>query len=427
MTASARFRRFLVWGSALLLAACTGSEPVTTVTTEPPPAAASPTPSPQPSPTAAEPAGTVSIWLSWTPEAIRQLNELISAYQQRHPEVEFSVSFLPADELRDQLSRAFEQDAAPTVFIAPSSWGPELAQSGLVVDLSQLPVDQIRSVIQPLAWDQVEVAGRIIGLPIQLQGNVLYRNRELEPVPAATVEDLVDAAQGFRGTLNVGMSLDYGFGIIGPLALACGGPLIQEGEPLDLEGPEVPCWLELLQELSNAGPVEFNTETDQQRFGAGTAAWQIDSTEQYAEFGSLLGAEALVIDPWPVFESTGEPIAGFVWTENVYFSSGVERLELDLAWSFVASLLSADSQLAFSNPNRAAHIPVHAAVPAPPGVLGQMNEALLGGAPRPLWAVPEDQLDLLERAARAVSLQGTDVETALRRAMDELAGDGEGE
>lgn len=414
--------------SALLLAACTGSDPLPTATaaaTEPP---TPNTPTAEPSPTEPQSAGTISIWLSWPPEAIRQLNELIDAYRERHPNVAFSVSYVPADELRTTLDAAFGSGSPPTLFLAPSAWGPELMQAGLLVDLAQLPLAQLEAVVQPLAWSQVESGGRTLGLPLRMHGNVLYRNRELAPVPAATVENLVDAAQGFRGTLTVGMSMDFGYETAGPFARACGAPLLEQTAPLDLTGPVFPCWLELLQELSSAGPVDFNTQVDRTTFLGGGSAWQIDSTEQYAAFVAELGAETLVVDPWPVFESTGEPLAGFVWTENVYFSSGIEQSELEAAWEFVSSLLSADSQLALSNPNRAGLIPVHAAVPSPPGALGQMHEALLGGQPLPLWTAPEQQLAVLERAARAVSLQGADVETALRRAIEELDQEGvEGE
>lgn len=405
----------------MLLSACSGSAPAPTATTDPQPAQATATPTAAPSPTLEAPTTTVSIWLSWPPEAIRQLNELIEAYQQRNPATQFAVSYVPADELRETVAVAFDSGDPPTIFLGPSSWGPELVQAGMLVDLSQLPVDQLESVVQPLAWNQVEHGGRTLGLPIQMHGNVLYRNRDLAPVPAATVENLVDAAQSYRGTLNVGISLDYEFSTAAPFAQACGAPLIEQAAALDLEAPVLPCWLELLQELSLAGPVDFDTDDDRARFLEGGSAWQIDSTERYEQFTVALGPQTLVVDPWPVFESTGEPIGGYVWTENMYFSSGVAAGELEQAWLFATTLLSADSQLALSNPNRAGIVPVHAAVPAPAGVLGQMHQSLLGGWSQPLWTVPQDQVEILERAARAVALQGADVETALRRAMEELA------
>lgn len=424
MNLLARALRILTWSGLLLLAACSGSEPTQAPTEAPPSTQTLTTPTPEPSPSPQGPIQTVSIWLTWTADAIRQLNELVESYQADHPEVQFSVSYVPPTELRETLDAAFSAGTPPSVFLAPSTWGPELIQSGLIADLSQLPFEQVRSVVQPLAWSQVEYGTRVIGVPIQMHGNVLYRNRDLAPVPAATVESMVEAARGLRGTLEVGISLDYGFATSGPLSQACGGPLIQQGLPLDLEGAVVPCWLGLLQELAPAGPVDFNTDADRKLFVQAGSAWQIDSTELYDPFRSALGPELLVVDPWPVFENTGEPVAGYVWTENAYFSSGIGPNELQQAWAFISMLVSADSQLALSDPNRAAHIPVHAAVPPPTGVLGQMDQSLLGGVALPLWTIPADQVDVLERAARAVSLQGTDVETALRRAIEELAENG---
>lgn len=424
MTPPSRAFQILCLSSLLLLVSCSGPEPTPTQTPAPAATPAPSIPTASPSPTPQGPTGTVSIWLSWTPEAIRQLNQLIQDYEQAHPEVQFSVSYVPADQMRDTLAAAFDGGDPPSIFMGPSTWGPELIQAGLVADLSQLPIEQPQSVLQSLAWSQVEYGTRVLGLPIQLRGNVLYRNRDLAPVPAATIESLVDTAQQFRGTLNVGISLDFGYTAVGPFSQACGGPLIQQGAPLDLEGPVLPCWLGLLQELGPAGPVDFNSGAGRETFLAGGSAWQIDSTEQFEQFQAQLGSDSLVVDPWPVFEATGEPVAGYVWSENVYFSSGIDPTELDLAWAFVNSLLSADSQLALSNPTQAAHIPVHAAVPPPPGQLGQMDRSLLEGVALPLWTIPSDQQETLERAARAVSLQGTDVETAIRRAIEELSGGG---
>jgi hypothetical protein len=50
-----------------------------------------------------------------------------------------------------------------------------------------------------------------------------------------------------------------------------------------------------------------------------------------------------------------------------------------------------------------------------------MYQALLGGVSRPLDPPAAEIAEILERAARAVAVQGTSVELALRRALEELA------
>jgi ABC-type glycerol-3-phosphate transport system substrate-binding protein len=405
------------------VAACTTATTLPTPSTEvplapSPPALTATPPSEQEQSNASE--VLISVWLSWKPAGVRAFNELIQAFQSRFPQVMFSVSYVPAEGLRSAIEEAATSGALPSVFLAPSIWGPELMQAGIIFDVSEQPTDELEAVIHPLAWSQTTSAGQMLGLPVQMHGNVLYRNRGLVSVPAATVEGLVATAQTFRGTTNVGQSLDFGFDAVGPFSLACGGALIQQSAPPDLETDVAPCWLRLLRELSLAGPVGFNTQEDFMRFEAGEAGWLIESTERYDDFRTALGSDAVAVDPWPVYQSTGEPLAGFVWTENAYFTTALQEDEFSMAWAFVTSLLSAQSQAALSNPTGASNLPVHAATVPLVGPPAQMRAAILGGTALPLWSPDPRYMEALERAARAVSVQGAEVETALRRAIDEL-------
>ncbi|HLE03945.1 MAG TPA: extracellular solute-binding protein [Anaerolineales bacterium] len=349
------------------------------------------------------------------------LNELIRAFQSDRPAATFAVAYVRADELRQTIEQAAAEGKLPSLFFAPSTWGPELLQAGMIRDLADQPVDQVRAIVHSLAWSQVIQGDSVLGLPVQLDGDVLYRNRELAPVPAATVEGLVESSRGFRGTQVVGMNLDYGYSTIVPFGTACGGQLIQPGSLPDLQGALGPCWLALLQELSRAGPVAFNSDLDREAFRSGQAGWLIESTELYETLAAELGQATLAVDPWPIYEASGEPLAGFVWSESLYFRNGMEHAETKLAWEFATFLLSAESQQALSSPVGAGNLPVHAGNFPLVGVYGQMYQALLGGVPRPLDPPAPEIAEILERAARAVAVQGTSVEIALRRALEELA------
>ncbi len=406
-----------------LLTACAAGIPGPTAT--PQPATPIPTAAPTATPESTEPVegfqGTLSIWLSWGPEGVRALNDLIRTFQSDHPGATFAVAYVPADELRPTLDQAAAGRQLPSLFLAPSRWGPELRQAGMIQDLADQPIDQVRAIVHSLAWSQVTQEDQVLGLPVQLEGNVLYRNRELSPVPAATVEGLVESARRFRGTPAVGINLDFGYSTIVPFGSACGGQIVQPGSLPDLQGPLGPCWLALLQELSRAGPVAFNSDLDREAFQSGKAGWLIESTELYETLAAGLGEAAVAVDPWPIYEASGEPLAGYVWGENIYFRNGMEPAELELAWEFSTFLLSAEAQQALSSPFGAGNLPVHAGTLPLVGVYGLMYQALLSGVARPLEPQATEIAEILERAARAVAVQGTPVEIALRRALEELA------
>lgn len=416
-----------LWHGSLLclalLTGCSATGPVPTATAQAttPTASAAPTATPRQTEPVEDFPTTLSIWVAWSPQGVTALNELIRAFQSDRPGADFAVAYVRADELRQTLEQAAAEGQLPSLFFAPSLWGPELLQAGMIRDLADQPVDQIRAIVHSLAWSQAIQGDSVLGLPVQLDGNVLYRNRELAPVPAATVEGLVESSRGFRGTQVVGMNLDYGYSTIVPLGTACGGQLIQPGSLPDLRGTLGPCWLALLQELSRAGPVAFNSDLDREAFRSGQAGWLIDSTELYETLAAELGQATVAVDPWPIYEASGEPLAGFVWGENLYFRNGMEPAEIKLAWEFATFLLSAESQQTLSSPVGAGNLPVHAGSFPLVGVYGQMYQALLGGVSRPLEPPAAEIAEILERAARAVAVQGTSVELALRRALEELA------
>jgi len=405
---------------AALLWGCAESEPAPTP--EPVIVDSGPTPAPTPDlqPTS-EMTGSVSLWLTWKPEGVRALNELIESFQSRHPGFSFAISYVPADELRTALDEAQASGTLPALILAPSTWARELFESGLTQDLSDQPTDEFRMLVHPLPWAQANDQGQVLGIPVQMHGNVLYRNRELAPIPAGTLEGLVEADQALRGTFNEGVAQDYGFKTAAPFAAACGGQLMQDGSAPDLENPVVRCWLELLRDLAPAGPVVFNSDEDRALFEGGQAGWLIESTENFDQLSEALGEGVLTIDPWPVYQETGESLAGYVWTENAYFASNLKPEDFEAAWEFVGFLLSEDSQLALSNPNGAGHIPVHISAPALPGHVGQMLSALLEGTALPTVYPRPEYVEVLERAARAVSVLGTPVDLALQRAIAELA------
>ncbi|MFQ5921824.1 MAG: ABC transporter substrate-binding protein [Anaerolineales bacterium] len=405
---------------AAWLWACAESEP--TPTPEPVTADSGPTPAPTPDlqPTS-EMTGSVSLWVTWKPKGVRALNELIESFQSRHPGFSFAISYVPADELRTALDEAEAAGTLPSLILAPSTWARELFESGLTQDLSDQPTDEFRVLVHPLPWAQANHQGRVLGIPVRMHGNVLYRNRELAPIPAGTLERLVEADQALRGTFSEGVAHDFGLSNAAPFAGACGGQLMLDGAVPDLESPVARCWLELLRDLAPAGPVVFNSVEDRDLFEGGQAGWLIESTEHFDQLSEALGEGGLTIDPWPVYQETGESLAGYVWTENIYFSSVPKPEDFDAAWEFVGFLLSEDAQLALSNPNGAGHIPVHISAPPLPGHVGQMHSALLEGTALPTSSPRPEYVEVLERAARAVSVLGTPVELALQRAIAELA------
>jgi ABC-type glycerol-3-phosphate transport system substrate-binding protein len=351
---------------------------------------------------------------------VGRLTELIEAFQSAHPGVEFALTYVPEDEMEAAIQQAGSQGELPSIFLGPSAWGPALSAQGLILDLSSTVTAEVQRSLHPLAWSQVAYQNQVLGLPVRMHGMVLYRNRKLAQVPAASLPDLVETARLLRGTASVGAALDFGYRFTVPHAQACGGGLLSPEAPPALDGALGLCWLTVLRDLSRAGPVVFNTDEDLELFRSGGAAWFVGSTELYPMLTQALGEANLAVDPWPTFPGTGGRLAGSTWTENAYLSADLRGDDLEAAWSFVLSMLTAEAQLSWSQSIHGGHLPAFALVDPAEAAVAAMHAAVRSGTPLPLWSLDPNHVAVLERAARGVSLQGAEPETAQRRALEEL-------
>ena len=375
--------------------------------------------------------GTVRLWLDWNPSELDSLRKVISAFLEQYPEVTIAIAYYTKDELRTALELAITADTAPTIIFGPSSWGPELWQDGRLLDLTiQLANDPL-SYIDPLAWNQVNFDGAVIGLPLERQGIVLYRNRSIVAEAASTLDELVSMGQELKGDQSIGFGLDFGFMYSASQIVVCDEDLFDVEGTLSLEDQVGYCWLRLMRTFRDAGRVWFNSDEDMIQFVVGDSGWLIESTLESRQLSSFEGVRDLVIDPWPVYSETGRRMAGFVWTENLYLIKDSSRDDVEATWAFARFLLSPEIQLVLSDPEGANHLPALGNLILDDALQIQMVTSLSSGVPLPLRPDLHLYMEPLEGAVRAVAIQGASPELALDIALKKIdqaltsAGNGE--
>lgn len=414
----------LILAFGLGLAACgAGSAPPTEIFESSPVPAASATASSQPTAqvtgTPAIP-GVVTLWLNWNPDEMRALEGIIEAYQSMHPGARFRLVYFPPGQLRPALDGEIEPDAQPSLVFGPSDWGDQLLADGIVRDVSQVILPELRESLHPFALAQVERNESLVGLPLELQGTVLYRNRNLAAEPANTVARMVEASQQARLEGSQGSSFDLGFRNAAPMVRTCRGQIVSDPEVVPIDQPAGLCWLRLLDRLGRAGPVTFDSAEDLNLFQAGETLWLLDSTSQMIPLQQVLGEDVLTIDPWPLYEATGESLLGSVWTENAYFFSQSSDQDFEAAWSFASYLLAPDNQLSMAQARGVGHLPALADVELDDPLLMQASRALDTGIPQANLAVDEQVRRELFTAVRLVVADGGDPELALGLALEEI-------
>jgi len=406
-----------------LLGACQGAVPAVITTTPSPPLPDTSQPAPPAThavETGAGLRGKVHLWLDWAPQDMARMVELASRFHTLHPGVDLRISYTSAETLGDDLMAAREAGDQPTMVIASPVTGVDLYQSGLLLDIRERVPPEILSQLHPAAMAQLRVGEALLGLPIDFEAVVLYRNRNIVSEPVETTRDLVAAAQAVAAKNRIGAYFDFGFPMSGGFATACGGPLLTAENATAFDGPIGVCWTILLRRLARAGKVAFNSEKDITDFKSGKAGWVVESTSRMWELARAIGETNLAIDPWPVHSETGESLAGHLWTRSLFLDSSLRGENLEATWAFAMYLLSPDAQRVITARGDVQRLPALQLSGSGDSLLDSARSASEASLPFPLLKDLGPYARALERAASAVIYSGSLPELALRRAMVEI-------
>lgn len=422
---SARWLKYLsfllVWVAGIGLAGCVGP-----IETESPEGLASATVPPQvPTPTTSvieepEYAGMIHMWVAWSPDKLAALYDVIDDFRADHEGVQFIVSYVPTHMMLELLPQAQAASEAPTLILAPSDIGLALFESESLINLRDLIDTEIRQSVQSLAWTQVETQSATQGLPFAFQGNVLYRNTALAPVPETELETFVTTARELFLENRVGATIDLGFENTAPFLQACGARLFDQSGEFILLQSEAVCWFELLTLFRSVGIHTVNTDQDRQFFLDGESAWMIDSTEVASSLAQVVGLENITVDAWPVYGETGDALAGYVWSENLYLLSEDTFVDREITWAFMRFLVTAEVQDQLGQALGADFLPISAQYQADDSYQARLLQALLSGLGRPvrsdffIYQIP------LQDASLDVALRGLNPGAAYNIAIDEI-------
>jgi ABC-type glycerol-3-phosphate transport system substrate-binding protein len=365
-------------------------------------------------------AGQVTLWLSWSPEELAMLADLLGTFTRQFPGVQVSVIYWPPEQLLDRYLESLENGEPPTALIGPSLWGPSLYEAQAIRALTdRLEPDQLSS-LRPLALEETRYSTDIIALPLSVQGVVLYRNRELAQEPPPTLAFMVDLAAAAKEEDAAVVWLDFSFASIGASMQACSLSLLDtRGEP-QIPAEETACWFEMLRHWSQAGPVTYGGDEDELAFMNGQAAWVLASTERVDDFLEALGPDGLAVDPWPLYQETGKAIAGFATTEAIYFSRAAGERDYEAAWVLARYLLSPEAQGAMMASPGGRKIPALQRVVVETPWMEQMLVALDGNV-RPLRVpAPGFWAELFDPEIRPAVIGNVNIDFAIRRLQARL-------
>jgi maltose-binding protein MalE len=141
-------------------------------------------------------------------------------------------------------------------------------------------------------------------------------------------------------------------------------------------------------------------------FKAGKAGIIIDGTWNTAGLAEAIGADKLVIDPWPTFGEAGH-LSGYVQTENIYLNANVEGDDQTAAWKFMEFFLSPEAQALLADSTKAGHIPAVSGVEVSDPHMLQIMEAFAAGAVFPVIPEMGAYWGPMDTAIQSVTDEGT--------------------
>lgn len=364
--------------------------------------------------------GMIRIWLSWNSKELHSLHRVIDRFLEQNPRTQFSIAYFPDYELAEALQTVKGGSFGPSIVFTPSSWGTWIWSEGLIVDITDRIDEELESSVHPLAWSQVSYQEVLIGLPLELQGVILYRNRGLASAAPENVNDWVDSAMQLREEGKAGIAFDLGFDYAASQIAACDGSVLDEMGRVTIDNPAGYCWLELLSIIREASQVTLNSDEDLVLFEAGQAGWVIDGTWNARRYEEAVGIQNLLIDLWPLYRTTDRRLAGFVWTENAYLMQGLSDVDLEIAWAFMRYLLTPEAQGILSQSSYADHISVLSSLESSDILQRELTAALFQGVPRPIFEDLDLYREPLESAIDAAAVQGADPDLAIEIAISKI-------
>ena len=388
-SARPNFLSIIILLSSLLLSACRASTlPVDQTTPLPPPNS---TATEIPSPTATDTLiqGTVRIWHSWDEKRLPALLKTIAQYQALYPAVQFDVLYVPLLDLKASYEAASLDGRAPSILIGPAEWGPDLFNQGWIADVSTLSSPELVDQLNPAGMGAARYRDAIVGLPVNLEGVVLYRNQSIIPLAPATFEELISFAQQASAGEIIGAYLDRSFYYSGGHLSGVGGNLMDaEGYPAFNDQFGI-TWLTLLQNFEAAGPVEFFGDNDLQLFKENRVGWIIESTRLRGDLIAALGNSNLAIDPWPILDNGA--LSGYVQADNIYLNPQSMDEPGQISWKFIEQMLTPEAQGAMAEtgsvPAMSADALKSSQIFIEDRLIEEAMEALSGGSTYPV--VPE--------------------------------------
>jgi arabinogalactan oligomer/maltooligosaccharide transport system permease protein len=257
--------------------------------------------------TSARAAETLDLWHAYRGEEKTALEQVVRAFEQRHPDVRVELLQVPHDAYASKLTAAAPRGHGPHVFIDSHERIGDLVGLGVVARVP--PNELVTHEFQPVAT----AALGDLGLPLALKSVALYVNRDLLPEVPETLEELVQAPLP-KGVFPLAYEVDKMY-FHAPFLHAFGGRQLGENDAFGFDSEAGARSLDLVAKLAKDGrvPDEASGAVVTELFKSGRAATVMSGPWLASDLGTSVRYRVV---PLPKLALTGEPLRPYLTVEG---------------------------------------------------------------------------------------------------------------
>lgn len=132
---------------------------------------------PSSAPTAASKKVTLTYWGLWEPDTT--LKEVLADFEKKNPTIKVDYRKQSHLDYRERLQTAISSGNGPDVFRFHASWTPMLAEELTPIPAKVMSANLFEQTFYPIAVNQLQSQGQLLGIPLMYDGLALYYNRDI--------------------------------------------------------------------------------------------------------------------------------------------------------------------------------------------------------------------------------------------------------
>lgn len=245
---------------------------------------------------AADESNTLTIWHSMPESESAALAEISQNYEALCSGVRLEITSISPEEIIDRYLEEAQAGGGPDILLESSRWTSQLAEEGLLRDLSDYIRPEDLEPLIPGAAESMRYQGRPYGIPESVTVLAMLYNQELVENPPGDLPELrsqVDPEHRWA----LPMRFFYGYWGLNPF----GGFEFNSEEGQIEEGTGMVPWLTWLQETQNRPGVDltFDPMEATDAFAAGEVAFLVGGPWVLPQLREALGEDSFGVAPLP--------------------------------------------------------------------------------------------------------------------------------